>query len=125
MGEPKEIYERINTLCKKKHITIAELERQINFSSGSIGKMKYGASPSSARLVKIADFFGVTTDYLQTGDAGDGYYLNPETARAAQEIFENEELSLLFDAARDASPEDLRTVHAMLLALKRKEEPHE
>lgn len=49
------------------------------------------------------------------------YYLDPETAKKAQEIFENKELSLLFDAARDASPEDIQTVHTMLLALKNKE----
>ena len=39
----------------------------------------------------------------------------------AQSIFENKELRMLFDAAQDASPEDLETVHSMLLALKRKE----
>ena len=49
------------------------------------------------------------------------YYLNDETAAIAQDIFENKELRLLFDAARDAEPEDLETVHSMLLALKRKE----
>lgn len=49
------------------------------------------------------------------------YYTNPETAQIAQEIYENKDLSLLFDAARDAKPEDLQTVHTMLLALKKKE----
>lgn len=49
------------------------------------------------------------------------YYTNPETAKIAQEIYENKDLSLLFDAARDAEPEDLQTVHTMLLALKKKE----
>ncbi|MDD6332313.1 MAG: helix-turn-helix transcriptional regulator [Clostridium sp.] len=51
----------------------------------------------------------------------DSYYTNPETAKIAQEIYENKELSLLFDAAKDAAPEDLQTVHTMLLALKKKE----
>lgn len=49
------------------------------------------------------------------------YYTNQETAKIAQEIYDNKELSLLFDAARDAKPEDLQTVHTMLLALKKKE----
>ena len=47
--------------------------------------------------------------------------MNEETAAIAQDIFENKELRLLFDAARDADPEDLETVHNMLMALKRKE----
>ena len=54
-------------------------------------------------------------------EGGSKYYLNDETAAIAQNIFENKELRLLFDAAKDAEPEDLETVHSMLLALKRKE----
>ena len=47
------------------------------------------------------------------------YYLNPETKKIAQEIYENKDLSLLFDAARDASPEDLQIVYTMLSVLKK------
>ena len=54
-------------------------------------------------------------------EEGANYYLNDETASIAQDIFENKELRILFDAARDAEPEDLAAVHTMLLALKRKE----
>ncbi len=50
------------------------------------------------------------------------YYFDIDTAQAAQEIFENKDLKLLFDAARDASPEDLKTAHNILLALKAKEQ---
>lgn len=39
----------------------------------------------------------------------------------AQALFENRELRVLFDAAKDASPEDLKTTYDMLMALKRKE----
>ena len=47
--------------------------------------------------------------------------MNDETAKAAQEIFENKELRALFDVARDADPEDLKALHNMALALRRKE----
>lgn len=50
-----------------------------------------------------------------------GYYLNDETARVAQEIFESKELRMLFDVQRDMEPEDLKALHNMALALKRKE----
>lgn len=53
------------------------------------------------------------------------YYLNDKTKEIAQSIYENKELSLLFDAAKDAPPEDLEMVHSMLLALKRKEKGNE
>lgn len=58
---------------------------------------------------------------VQSPVTEESYYTNPETAQIAQEIYDNKELSLLFDAARDAKPEDLQTVHTMLLALKKKE----
>ena len=50
-----------------------------------------------------------------------GYYLDPETAEIAQEIYEDKELRALFDAARDISPEDMKTLYSVALAMKRKE----
>lgn len=61
------------------------------------------------------------TNKPRTANSSKSYYTNPETAQIAQEIYENKELSLLFDAARDAKPEDLKQVHDMLLFLKQKE----
>ena len=49
------------------------------------------------------------------------YYINEETAEMAQALFENRNLRVLFDAAKDATPEDLKTTYDMLMALKKKE----
>ena len=117
------VYERIESLRKERKISQGNLEKELGFSNGSISKWKT-SMPKPERLQKIADYFGVTVDYLMTGNESDGkerYYTNGETASIAQEIFDNKELRLLFDAAKDAQPEDLQTVHQMLLALKRKE----
>ena len=73
------------------------------------------------KLKKIALFLDTSVDYLRYGDQAPQYYLNDETAKMAQEIFDNKELRMLFDAARDAAPEDLEAAHTMILALKRKE----
>jgi len=54
--------------------------------------------------------------------ANNGYYVDDESAQIAQDIFDNQNLRLLFDAARTASEEDIQTTYAMLMALKRKEE---
>lgn len=50
-----------------------------------------------------------------------GYYFDEETAALAQEIFDNRELRLLINDARDASAQDIKLAHDMILALKRKE----
>lgn len=80
------------------------------------------ALPRMGKVQALADYFHINkSDLIEDKEQTEEYYLNEETKKVAQEIYENKELSLLFDAARDASPEDLQTVHTMLLALKKKE----
>lgn len=58
-----------------------------------------------------------------TGNATPSYSVDitDETLKITQSILRNKELRLLFDTAQYAPPEDLRTVHQMLLALQKKE----
>ena len=79
------------------------------------------SNPKDAKLQKIADLFGVTAEYIRTGKNTNEYYTNNETAQVAQEIFENKELRALFDVQKDMDPADLKALHSMALALKRKE----
>lgn len=119
--------ERIVDLCVKNNISQSRLERDLNISKGSVTKWKT-QEPRHSTLEKVADYFNVSVEYLMTGEekeGGEKYYLNDETAKIAQKIFENKELRLLFDAAEDAPAEDLQTVHSMLLALKRKEKGYD
>ena len=45
-------------------------------------------------------------------------YYEDDTAEIAQEIFENKDLHILFDAARDSKPEDLQMAADLLKRLK-------
>lgn len=86
------------------------------------------ALPRMGKVQKLADYFGIGKSDLiddKSESQEESYYTNPETAKIAQEIYENKDLSLLFDAAKDATPEDLQTVHTMLMALKKKERGEE
>ena len=108
---------------KAKGVRMSDVSRETGVSYSTFTDWKTGRyTPKADKMQKIADYFGVTVEYLMTGEKNDGYYINPETAKVAQEMFENKELRVLFDAARDASPEDLCVVYDMLLALKRKEQ---
>lgn len=119
------MYEIFEKLLNAHGITIYKFCKESGVSESTIYTWKKKRTQCSPKLQKIVcDYFGITADYLMTGKEKEGdprYYLNDETATIAQNIFENKELRLLFDAARDAEPEDLETVHSMLLALKRKE----
>lgn len=123
------MYEIFEKLLKEKGVTTYQVAKATGISTASFTGWKQGKwNFKTDKLQKIADYFGVSVDYLLTGkneEASDSenevYYLNNETADIAQKIFENKELKVLFDAAQDAQPEDLGTVYQMLLALKRKE----
>lgn len=117
------LYERITDLCKEKGISVASLEREVGMSRGSLCKIDTH-KPNVEKMEKIADCLGTTIDYILKGTKekeAEKYYFNSETERIAQQIFESNEMRVLFDVARDASPEDIQTVYMMLLALKRKE----
>lgn len=58
--------ERIKELCKEKGITIAELERNCGIGNGIIARWKK-SKPSFERVAKVADFLGVSPEYLLTG----------------------------------------------------------
>ena len=47
------------------------------------------------------------------------YYTNPETARLAQEAYDNPDMRLLMDAARDLTPEDLKIVLAIVKKMRK------
>lgn len=57
------LYEIVQSLSKENNITIAALERALDFGNGTIKKWG-NAAPSADRLAKVADYFGVSVDYL-------------------------------------------------------------
>ena len=88
-----DIVERIRQLCARNDISIAALERQLNFGNGTIGRWST-ASPTVERLGKVADYFGVSVDYL--------------TGREQQETLDNLYLSCLRRAqSQGIDPRDL------------------
>lgn len=98
------VYERIESLRKSRNISQGKLEKELGFSNGSVSKWK-NSTPTPERLQKIAEYFGVSVDYLMTGEEKQGYYLNEETAKMAQEMFEDEDMRSLFDMKRNMPPE--------------------
>lgn len=119
------MYEVFEQLLQSYAISTYKFCKETGISQSTISTWKSKRNLISGELAKkIADYFGISVDYLMTGEekeGGEKYYLNEETAKVAQEIFENKNLRVLFDAARDATPEDLKTTYDMLMALKKKE----
>lgn len=103
--------------------TQSDMVNALGYDKSTVSGWCSGARvPKLDTIIDIANYLHVEPgDLIVEGDSKPSYYFDEETAQKAQEIFENKQLSLLFDAARDAKPEDLEIVQSMLLALKNKE----
>lgn len=94
------------------------------WESGNIENMRRDKIAALSKLLSI-DPMVIMGWQMQTEDENvadnkqhSGYYTNPETAKVAQQIFDDPDLHALFDAARDSKPENLKAAAAMLKALK-------
>lgn len=119
------MYDIFEQLLQNFGISAYKFCKDTGISQSTISTWKKKRNLISGDLAKqIANYFNVSLEYLMTGEekeGGERYYLNDETAQMAQKLFQNKELRVLFDAAQDASPEDLKTTYDMLMALKKKE----
>lgn len=103
------MYEIFAELLKKKGLKAADVTRATGIKSPVFSEWKKGKSkPNTEKMIKIANFLGVSIEYLMTGEEKDSeskYYLNDETAKLAQEMFEDEDMRSLFDMKRNMPPE--------------------
>ena len=61
-----EFYERLEELRKNKGVSQFELEKALGFSNGLYCKWKK-SMPASDKCKKLADYFGVSVEYLCAG----------------------------------------------------------
>lgn len=103
----KSAYERYCELRDRKGCKDSDVAKGSNIPKSTFSDWKAGRYiPKQEKLKKIADFLNVSVDYLMTGEETEnGYYLNPETAKQAQEMFEDEDMRSLYDMKRNMSPE--------------------
>lgn len=122
--EQKAIFTKnLNRLLAESGKTQKEVADAIGVMPQTFNTWTQGiAIPRMGKVQLLADYFGVKkSDLLEDRTTNPEYYLNPETAEIAQEIYEGKELRALFDVVRDISPEDMKTIYSVALALKRKE----
>lgn len=59
------ILDRINQMCKEKGVSRRQMEQEAGLGSGASSKWKGGFIPRQNTLQKVADFFGVSIEYLK------------------------------------------------------------
>ena len=120
--------ERIKALCKLHGISMNKLEDVLGFGKGYISKLG-NSTPNTAKIKLIADYFNVSVDYLMTGEesaeetSNQGYYIDEETAKTAQEIYNNDKI--LFDVYKTVDKDRLVEFAKKLAELRKMEEGEE
>lgn len=118
--------ERIKELRINAGLTQEELGEKLGLQKSAIAKYENGRVENIKRstIQAMADLFGVKPSYVLGFDSEPAeeapYYLDPEAARIAQELYTRPELRVLFDASRHASKEDIEQVAAILEKLSSK-----
>lgn len=120
----------LRLLRKEKGLSQQELADILKVSKSSISMYERGErQPQNTETWELfADYFNVDIDYLMgrtdkttkviNPNNTPHYYLNDETRQIAQEIYENPDLRILFDASKNATPEDLKFVTEMVKRMK-------
>lgn len=96
-------YEIIKELVKQRFMTVAQLERTLDLSNGSISKWTK-SKPNSEPLEKVADYLNVSTDYLlgrtdnpaiakETVTTADGRIVDLSNLRERVVLFDGKPLS--------------------------------
>lgn len=106
------MYEIFEKLCNEKGVTPYRVCKETGLTTSTISNWKAGRyKPKQDKLQKIADFFSVSIEYLMGSEEKEdsqGYYLNEETSKLAQEMFEDEDMRSLFNMKRNMPPERFR-----------------
>ena len=105
--------QRIKNLAEERGIkSIAELERLCGFKPRTIQEWD-DHCPSADKVMKVADFFDVSVDYLL------GREERTEVERIAEQIARSDEHRAFFDLTMKCSPEELKTIEEMMRVWKK------
>lgn len=106
--------ERIKALCRSKGVPLSKAEEDLGFAHGYLSKIG-NTRPSGEKLQKMADYFGVSVEYILTGKEPEPpYYMDDDARELAEFLFHHPEYKVLFDASRKVKAEDIDFVRQMI-----------
>lgn len=105
-----DIKERIKELCKKNGISMNALEKELGLGIGYISKLGK-STPNAKYLQKIAERFGVTTDYIMNGKENKP---NLQLAELEMKIIKDDELMKRLRKYMDLPQEKKDLILAMI-----------
>ena len=89
------------------------------WENGYIDNIKRDKVDKLSQILKVSPIFFINDDYKEDSEEKKIYYFDDEVAEYAQEIAQNHELKMLFDAARNVKKEDMEFVYKMIQRFKK------
>lgn len=84
------MYANFEKILKKKNLSSYKVAKEAGVTQTSLSNWKNGKStPSTTTLQKIADYLGVTVDYLMNGKETDSKALNKKDERDIKQALED------------------------------------
>lgn len=123
----KHLVDKINKLMEEKEMTCLELSKRTGIPNTTLSTLLKGRTDKFdiAKLQKICDVLNCSLDYLMNDNCDRVsedkamYYIDNEAAQYAQEIANNPDMKMLFDATRNIKKEDMQFVYEMIKRFKR------
>ena len=114
--------EKIKELKKQKGLTTKQLSELSGVPLGTVNKIISGTTknPQLVALSAIANTLGCSVEDFVDKEENEPeeYYVSREVSKMAQEIYDNPELRILFDASRKLEKEDILTVVSLVKRMK-------
>ena len=120
-----ELYKNIKKRREELGLSQDALAKKVGYTDrSSIAKIESGkVDLPQSKILEIAEALRIPPGELMGLDGIEEqqnyYYLDPEAAELANEIYNNADLRILFDATRNISKEDLQFVVRMVEGLKK------
>ena len=116
-----EFYKRLRNLCEERNMTVNELVKILDLSSGSPTAWKNGTVPRNATLVKIADYFRVSVDYLSGKEEKETPLINgdEELTEYVEMLKNRPECRMLFQLSKNATKEAVEAAVRIIEALRK------
>ena len=109
-------YDLFCQLCEKKGVSVtrATVEMGLSRTIGSKWK-RTGATPNGETLNKIAEYFGVTADYLLSGNEAEKHHATQSAIDAVDdELRSRPEQRLLFSVTKNATKSQIEAIVKMI-----------
>lgn len=116
--------DRLRRLREEHRYTLKEIASKLGVSEAMVSRHESNTKNIPYDIIEqYAKIYGCMPQYIMgwkddDSSGSEGYYTNPETAKLAQELFDNPDMRVLFDAARDSEPKDLQMAADLLKRLK-------